>query len=219
MDNDVQDLFADKMDKKALTTAQVDFNNLTKNAFSTIVADPPWPYKGIGPVGTGGRGGDGTTHDGKRSIKQVGAALEYNLMSLNEIAGLPVPLVAANNAHLYLWTTNSFIKDAWNICSDWGFVPKTILTWVKVKADGHTPSMKTGYYYRSATEQVVFAVRGSLRLRGPCRPTIFYHPRLPHSVKPDPFFAMVEEQSPGPYLELFARRNREGWTIWGNESK
>ena len=186
------------------------------DSFATIVADPPWPYTGTGPVGSGGRGGDGTTRDGRR-IKQVAASEEYALMDLTAIKELSVGQVAAANAHLYLWTTNGFLRQAHDVAEAWGFAPKTILTWVKVQKDGRTPSMKTGYYYRSATEHIVFSVRGSLRLRGPCRPTVFYHPRLPHSVKPDSFMVMVKEQSPGPYLELFARRQRPGWTAWGDE--
>ena len=92
-------------------------------------------------------------------------------------------------------------------------------TWTKVKADDPTtPSMKTGYYFRGATEHAIFCVRGSLKIqttRGVS--TAFLHPRTPHSVKPDAFYALVEECSPGPYLELFARRPRTGWSVWGNE--
>ena len=194
----------------------LDVMKLPSGLFTTVVADPPWPYHGSGPVGTGGRGGDGTTRTG-RYIKQVAAREEYSLMTLDDIKALPVLGVVAENAHLYLWTTNAFIAQAHDVAKAWGFTPKTILTWVKVQTDGHTPSMKTGYYYRSATEHVVFAIRGSLRLCGPCRPTVFYHPRLHHSKKPDSFFVMVEEQSPGPYLELFARQTRIGWAVWGDE--
>ena len=77
--------------------------------------------------------------------------------------------------------------------------------------------MKTGYYFRSATEHLLFAVRGILRLAGPCRPTAYLLPRQPHSVKPDFFYDLIEEQSPGPCLELFARRPRAGWSQWGNQ--
>ena len=77
--------------------------------------------------------------------------------------------------------------------------------------------MKAGYYYRGATEHLLFAVRGSLRLAGPCRPTAYLLPRVAHSVKPDCFYDLIEEQSPGPYLELFARRPRAAWDQWGNQ--
>lgn len=127
---------------------------------------------------------------------------------------------AANNSHLYLWTTNAFMVEAHDLARAWGFAPKTIITWVKVKNDEKTPSMKTGYYYRGATEHVVFAVRGSLRLQTTeAHSTAFLYPRLAHSVKPIPFYSMVEKCSPGPYLEMFARQRRRGWMAWGNEVK
>lgn len=126
--------------------------------------------------------------------------------------------VADEKAHLYLWTTNSFMVEAHTLARDWGFVPKTILTWCKVKADG-TPSMKTGFYYRGATEHCLFCVRGSLRLNGPASPTCFFTTkRTPHSVKPDEFYAIVEAQSPSPRLDVFARVQREGWDAWGDQA-
>ncbi|QDV37618.1 hypothetical protein ElP_55590 [Tautonia plasticadhaerens] len=77
--------------------------------------------------------------------------------------------------------------------------------------------MKTGHWIRSATEHVLSAVRGRQRLLGPTMPTLVLHRGLPHSVKPECFYQMVEEQTPGPYLELFARRRRAGWDDWGDE--
>lgn len=183
--------------------------------FKTILSDPPWPYKGGGPVGNGGRGSQG----GKaKEVIQVNALNHYKLMSMDDLKSLPVEQVADDDAHLYLWTTNSFVEEAHQLARAWGFKPKTILTWGKVKKDQPSvPSMKTGYYFRSATEHILFAVRGSLKLKGPCRPTLFLHPRDQHSVKPDYFYELIEEQSPGPYFEMFARRTRPGWDAWGNE--
>ncbi len=188
--------------------------SITKK-YHTIMADPPWPYKGTAVVGTGGRG----KCDGRESsIIQVGVRQHYPTMSMEDLSALPISTLVEDNAHLYLWTTNSFMVEAHGLAKSWGFIPKTILTWVKVcKTDPARPSMKTGYYYRSATEHILFAIRGKMRLQGPCRPTAYLHPRLAHSVKPDFFFGLAEEQSPGPYLELFARRLRDGWDQWGNE--
>lgn len=139
-------------------------------------------------------------------------------MTLEEIGALPVDQLAASNAHLYLWTTNAFICEAHAVARRWGFRPVTIITWGKIKTDIAEPSMKTGFYFRGATEHVVFAVRGSLRLQATRGiSTLFLHPRTPHSVKPDAFFSLVEECSPGPYLEMFARHPRTGWSVWGNE--
>jgi N6-adenosine-specific RNA methylase IME4 len=181
--------------------------------FSTILADPPWPYNNV---------------DGPRAAPEhrpnswngvtgaAGSALRYGSMSIEKICNLPVKKIVEKNAHLYLWVTNSFLVEAHTVAKAWGFKPKTLLTWVKVKYDG-TPSMKTGFYYRSATEHILFCVRGSLRLNGPCRPTAYFHPRRRHSQKPDFFYELIEEQSPPEYLELFARKTRPGWASWGNE--
>jgi N6-adenosine-specific RNA methylase IME4 len=95
-----------------------------------------------------------------------------------------------------------------------------MITWGKVKKGRKEfePSMKTGYWYRSATEHVLFAVRGKLRLQvAEGIPTLFLHERLQHSVKPDAFQDLVEKVSPGPFLEMFARRVRPGWSVFGNQ--
>ena len=108
--------------------------------------------------------------------------------------------------------------EAHEVARAWGFEPKTIITWVKTHKDNPTKlSMKTGYWYRSATEHILFAVRGSLRLSGPAKPTAVLSPRLPHSVKPPWCYELIERQSPGPYLELFARALRAGWDAWGDQ--
>lgn len=182
--------------------------------YGTIMADPPWPYHSPqAVVGNAGRG--------KYKIEemtQVNVLQHYSCMSIEELKNLPVLKHVADNAHLYLWTTNSFLVEAHEIARSWGFIPKTLLTWIKTQhAEPSKPSMKTGYWYRSATEHILFAVRGKQRLLGKCRPTAYLLPRLPHSVKPDFFYDLIEEQSPGPYLELFARRSKSGWDRWGNE--
>lgn len=185
---------------------------LPRGPFSCIAADPPWPYAGSGPVGTGGRG-----RDFVRNLPSPGSEVRYGSMGLDDLRAMPVKAMAAENAHLYLWTTNAFMCEAHDLAGSWGFAPKTILTWGKVKADC-TPSMKTGYYFRGATEHCLFCVRGSLRLQASeAKPTLYQSRRLPHSVKPDWFYELCEECSPGPYLELFARRHRPGWTCWGDE--
>ena len=186
-----------------------------KFRFRTILADPPWPYRSSKAiVGNAGRGHNRLSSGGNAT--QVAAMDHYNLLSLEEIKSLPVARFAEDDAHLYLWFTNAFAVEAHEVARAWGFEPKTIITWVKVKADD-TPSMKTGYYYRGATEHILFSVRGSLRLQGPPYPTIFTARRLRHSQKPEESYLLIEEQSPGPYLELFARIPRPDWSVWGNE--
>jgi N6-adenosine-specific RNA methylase IME4 len=182
--------------------------------YRTIVADPPWPYNDPG----GGLGASPThrPHSWDSPLANVGSASRYGAMSIPALKALDPG--AEDDAHLYLWTTNAFMVEAHEIARAWGFKPKTICTWGKVKPDG-TASMKTGHYFRGATEHVVFAVRGRLPfpVEAPT-PTLWLWPRLAHSEKPDAFYDLVERVSPGPYLELFARRQRLGWDTWGDEA-
>lgn len=182
--------------------------------YGTIYADPPWPYRSSRAiVGNGGRGAQGGRAG---DISQIDVESHYRTLDIPTLKRLPVADLAAPSSHLYLWATNSFMAEAHELARSWGFVPKTILTWVKVKSDGQ-PSMKCGHWFRSATEHVVFGVRGKQPILGPPAPTAFLLPRLPHSVKPDFLYELIEQQSPGPFLELFARRQRAGWDCWGDE--
>jgi N6-adenosine-specific RNA methylase IME4 len=188
----------------------------SRKAYRTIVADPPWPYADAG--GNGSALPKTVKRDGAVAIG-VSMADHYEAMSIADLCALRP--VATDDAHLYLWTTNSFMVEAHEIARAWGFKPKTILTWTKThQNDPSRVSMKTGYYFRGATEHCLFCVRGSLKLQTTeGLPTAYLWPRLPHSVKPDAFYDLVEKASPGPYLELFARRARMGdWHYWGDQS-
>ncbi len=182
--------------------------------YGTILADPPWPYHSPrAVVGNAGRGSEGASE-----IIQSNVLSHYDTMTINEIKLLPIKKLTENKSHLYLWTTNSFMVEAHEVAKAWGFDPKTILTWVKMKHDEQCEvSMKTGWWYRSASEHIVFAVKGQQRLLGPAAPTAYLLPRIKtHSVKPDFFYELIEKESPGPYLELFARKTRAGWDCWGD---
>jgi N6-adenosine-specific RNA methylase IME4 len=186
--------------------------------YSTIVADPPWDYGGQNL-------GRRYNEKGEIIMHGTGSQDSYERMTVQEIAALPVERHAADNAHLYLWMTNSFIEEAYVIARAWGFRPILPITWVKLREDGGI-SRKAGYYFRGATEHVLFCVRGSLRLQ--VREAIasafttdeglaIMAKRLPHSVKPPEFYELVEKASPGPRLEMFARRQRSDWDVWGDE--
>lgn len=181
--------------------------------YATIVADPPWPYENA----NSGGGPRGFKKDG--TLARGTADLGYSPASMADLNALAVTSLAAADAHLYVWTTNAFMVEAHDLAHAWGFKPKTILTWTKVHQDDPTRvSMKTGHYFRGATEHVVFCVRGSLPLQ--CDeglPTGYLWPRIgKHSVKPAAFGDLVEKASPGPYVELFARQPRLGWDHWGH---
>lgn len=160
--------------------------------FPTIVADPPWRY--------------GNT-------KTRGAAENhYETMTIEELCALGVADLAADNAHLYLWVTNSFLREGFEVMDAWGFQYKTCLTWVK-------PQMGLGNYFRGSTEHILFGVRGSLKTLRRDQVNWFEAARRRHSAKPDLFYEVVETCSPGPYLEMFARTARLGdWHYWGDES-
>ena len=170
--------------------------------YRTIVADPPWAYR------------DTATITGKVD-RRAAAAEFYPTMPDAEIAALPVLGLAADDAHLYLWVTNTRLFECRpvEIAEAWGFTYKTLLTWDK------TGPLGLGRYFRGRTEHVLFCVRGS----APIAPTlrkqnILHAPNGAHSAKPEAFYDLVERVSPGPYLELFARRARFGWDYWGDES-
>ena len=189
--------------------------NFPDAEFATIAADPPWAYPSPGQIGKTLE--HRPNRDKGLSRHGAGSVARYNKLTLDELKAIDVARVAAANAHLYLWTTNSFMESAFPLARAWGFEPITIITWTKVRAADGQPSMKMGYYYRGATEHCLFCVRGSLRLLGAAHTTAFFAPRTAHSVKPEYFYQMVEAQSPGPRLEMFARRERAGWSAFGDQ--
>ena len=187
-------------------------------AYSTIVADPPWAQR-TGPMSGGGMG------LGFIGGQRASQPLAYPTMTLEQIKALPVGDLAAADAHLYVWATNQFLPGAFQVLTAWGFRYSTTLVWRKALMGGGL-----GGAWRINTEFVLFARRGTLSATGVVRGTCFdwkrpYGPPVKqgerrqtmHSVKPDEFQDLVESVSPGPYLELFARRRRLGWDVWGNE--
>lgn len=193
--------------------------------FKTIMADPPWPYEtpGKGPLAAGT---PSNPEAWRGELTGSGLAHRYPPMPMDEICALRVADVAEDSAHLYLWVTNAFLVDGsgGRVALAWGFRPITVITWAKVKKgrpeDDPEPSMKTGYYYRGATEHCIFAVRGAAVRLAATESTAFLHPRPSrHSEKPATFYDRVERCSPGPYAELFARENRPGWSAWGNDER
>jgi len=139
------------------------------------------------------------------------APMPYPTMTVDEIAALPVPALAEDDAHLYLWTTQSFLRDTYRVLDAWGFRQGAILVWSK------PPKGVVGTYVCSV-EFCIFARRGSLAHNRRQIGTCYQWPRSHHSAKPEAFQDMVESVSPGPYLELFARRQRLGWHSWGNQA-
>ena len=201
------------------------FEPLPKGPFSTIIADPPWDYSN--KISGGGTSGFGPVHHSRGGTR--GAANHYKTLSLSDLMSLPVNDVAAPEAHLYLWTTGTFMVEAHELAQAWGFAPKGVIPWIKVKRDAsryiegaggdlHAAlSMGMGRYIRWCSEFVVFCVRGKLpTLRRDVVGALFAE-RGAHSEKPSELYDLIERLSPGPRLELFARAPQEGYASWGLE--
>lgn len=172
--------------------------------YRTIVADPPWHYDKAGAY---------SWREGRPS-GEARPMLDYQTMSVAEIAALPVGELAGVDAHLYLWTTQRYLLDAHTIAEAWRFRPVKILVWCKPPT-----GFSMGGPYGNACEFVLFARRGNLSTNCRVSRDWFEWPRRGgHSTKPEAFLDIVEQVSPGPYLEMFARRARFGWDYWGDES-
>lgn len=143
----------------------------------------------------------------------------YRTMTLEEICELPVSDVTAQNAHLYLWVPNALLQDGLTVMKSWGFTYKCNLVWYKTRKDGGPDGRGVGFYFRNVTELLLFGVRGSMRTLPPGRRMVNIVPvqKREHSRKPDEFYDVIEQCSPGPHLELFARHHRVGWQQWGDE--
>lgn len=151
---------------------------------------------------------------------ESGLRPRYRTMHLDEICALPVKSIAADAAHLYLWVPSSMLPDGLKVMSDWGFRYTTSITWLKTRLDGEPDGSGVGFYFRNAIELLLFGVRGSLRTLPAARSmtNVIAARRREHSRKPVEAYHLIEQSSPGPRLELFARQERDGWAAWGDEA-
>lgn len=181
------------------------FDGLAGQRFATILADPPWQF---------------ANRTGKMAPEHRRLS-RYGTMTTERIAQLPVSDLAASTAHLYLWVPNALLPQGLAVLSSWGFEYKSNLIWHKVRKDGGSDGRGVGFYFRNVTEIILFGVRGKhARTKAAGRRQVNYLAtrKREHSRKPDEQYAIIEACSPGPYLELFARGLRDGWTCWGNQA-
>lgn len=139
-----------------------------------------------------------------------GACNHYPLMSVEEVKNMPIGDLAEDNAHCWLWVSNATLRVGFDLLEAWGFTPRSVFTWVK-------PHMGLGVYLRNATEHIILGTRGKAPVKFKSQINWGIFPRQDHSHKPEEVYDIIERVSPGPYLELFARRKRPGWDSWGNE--
>ncbi|CPS18038.1 Transcriptional activator, adenine-specific DNA methyltransferase [Mycobacteroides abscessus subsp. abscessus] len=172
--------------------------------FRTVLADPPWRF--------GNRRSGMSPESGLRH--------RYHTMALDDICDMPVSSIAADAAHLYLWVPSAMLPEGLEVMQHWGFRYTTSITWLKTRRDGEPDGSGVGFYFRNATELLLFGVRGSLRTLPAARgmTNVITARRREHSRKPTETYWLIEQASPGPRLELFARQERAGWTVWGDES-
>jgi N6-adenosine-specific RNA methylase IME4 len=164
--------------------------------FGTIYADPPWQYDNQGTRAATGN--------------------HYGGMSVDELCELPVSQLAADDAHLHLWTTNAFLFECPRIFEAWGFEFRSTFVWVK-------PQIGIGNYWRNSHEFLLTAIRGDAKRFNDHSMTSWLEAswlkcdRGAHSAKPERVRSFIERASPGPRLELFGRRVADGWSVWGNQ--
>lgn len=197
------------------------FADLPKHHFAAIYADPPWRFEvWNGETAVKCRSGKPGMHG-----TYVSASVHYQTMPPDEIAALPVSDLAAEDCCLFLWISWPLLEEAMGLIGPWGFKYKTCaFSWMKGRAtqlemfrDDADASMGMGYWTRANSEVCLLATRGKpKRINADVRQGII-EPRREHSRKPDCVYGRIERLVAGPYLELFARTIRPGWSSWGNQ--
>ncbi len=142
-------------------------------------------------------------------------------MKTDDICGLPLSQLAEDPAHLYVWVPNALLPDGLAAMRAWGFDYKSNIVWHKIRKDGGSDGRGVGFYFRNVTEILLFGVRGkNARTLAPGRRQVnmIETRKREHSRKPDEQYDVIEACSRGPYLELFARGTRPGWTYWGHQA-
>jgi N6-adenosine-specific RNA methylase IME4 len=180
-------------------------SSLGGRKFQTIMADPPWRF---------------TNRTGKMAPEHK-RLNRYETMTLADICALPVSEVAQEPAHLYMWVPNALLPEGLEVMKAWGFNYKSNIIWHKIRKDGGSDGRGVGFYFRNVTEVLLFGTLGKgARTLAPGRRQVnmMETRKREHSRKPDEQYDLIEACSRGPFLELFARGTRPGWTYWGNQA-
>ena len=191
------------------TSIDETINNFIKytqgKKYKTIYADPPWQFQNrTGKVAP----------EHKRLNR-------YPTMKLEDIMKLPVGDVADEKSHLYLWVPNALLPEGLQVMEAWGFEYKTNLIWEKTRKDGEPDGRGVGFYFRNVTENLLFGIKGEKNRTldpGRSQVNLIRAMKKEHSRKPEEFIDLIEKCSNAPYLEVFARGNRDSWDMWGNQA-
>lgn len=179
--------------------------SLRGRKFQTVLADPPWRF--INRTG--------------KIAPEHRRLTRYDTMKTADICTLPVAEVVNEPAHLYMWVPNALLPDGLEVMKAWGFDYKSNIVWHKIRKDGGSDGRGVGFYFRNVTEILLFGIRGkNARTLAPGRRQVnmIETRKREHSRKPDEQYELIESCSRGPFLELFARGTRPGWTYWGNQA-
>lgn len=191
------------------------FKGLVKNGYRVIAADPPWSFKA-------------------RSDKGLGRSAErhYHCMNLDDIMAMPVRDLAAKDCVLLMWVTDPMLQLSFKVAEAWGFKYSTVgFYWAKTNQDNETPFTGMGFWTRANPEQLLACgnnldddmsqvhlfTKGHPKRQSAAVKRLLVSQRREHSRKPEDFFTQTERLVNGPYIELFAREERSGWTTFGNE--
>lgn len=185
------------------------FHALPKNHYGAILADPPWGFQ---------------CWDGMdKKVASRGRVTPYQTMDMDAIRALPVAELAAEDCALFIWVVWPTLPEAISVIEAWGFKYKTCaFCWLKgdpyrLFALEEDVYMGLGYWTRANSEVCLLGTRGKpKRLDAGVRQGILA-PRREHSRKPDEIHDRIQRLVVGPYLELFARQERSGWDVWGNQ--
>ena len=167
---------------------------LPNGKYHIILADPPWLY-------------DYSISDSRKIENQ------YPTMELQDIMNLPIENILADDCVLFLWATSPKLVEAIQVIDSWGFTYKTSMVWIKDK-------IGMGYYARQQHELLLISTRGALPVPLPQNrvSSVIEAPRVQHSQKPEKLYSIIEKMYPDrTKIELFSRRQRAGWDMWGNE--
>ena len=168
---------------------------LPEGKYNVIYIDPPWPVGSI------------VMDKWESPIDD-----KYQTMTIDEIGELPIDDLSADKCSLFLWTTHTFLDDALRLIRLWNYKYFCCITWDK--GNGWT---QNGFHKR--TEMLLYAYKGGINIdaTGKAIPTIITENKTHHSKKPDSIRELIENKTPAPRLEMFARDKYPGWTSWGNE--
>lgn len=198
------------------------FKGLRRNGYGALLADPPWAFQ----TWWSGRESKLPSPKKKFSYPSRATTPAYEVMREEELNALPVGDLAADDCVLFLWTCWPVLEWSLRTIKAWGFTYKTCgFCWVKAHArqvdmfqDDIPAHMTLGYWTRSNSEVCLLATKGKPKRRATDVKQAIIEPRREHSRKPDGIHERIERLVAGPYLELFARQQHPGWTVWGNET-